>query len=744
MIRMDKGILYVQGKPQFLLSADYPYYRDSVEHWSDRLDRLKKSHVNVISFYVPWRHHHVGNSVDFEGTLSPNKNVKLFIKLCQEKGFFVLLKPGPFIHAETDFGGLPDFVSPEFDSSIDPMLNGKREQRKWHKVLPSPIDPQYNKWIREWFELVDRELIQPYQYPAGPIIALQILNEGVYSDAQHEVTAYDYSVSSIKLFQQFIIEKYEKITTYNRLHGSTHSEFNEIIPPSEMKSISKITELLHYKDWADYQSYYMSHLYSQWGSYIQTKLPFILNLNPPHDREQGYDDWLNRLEIEKFKNQHYGFTNWIGVVSHDSSAFNRYLLLTKRGRGPNLEENWGFSKLYDNRYQYTAIPFFQTIMAVAGGATGFNIYTGVGTDQWDDNIDTLQQKPYPDCPPITERGELTGKYFSLKLLNRFFASFGGELMESASFSPITWGIYNGYSQLGCWGMESEIEALGKKPVHAGSSGFNQFQTIARQHNIDYLMVNIAEPDITADQHPILVLAGGFFMDGKTQLNLVQYVKNGGVLVLTHDVPIWDEYFEPCTYLREELFDGAEPADGEYACGEGKVIYAAHNLFASKETGSNFAEILDKLVPAHLRIHSDAQVWVHSHPHKDVQFVFALGMDEQEKTYEVQYANTRIQMRLPKKSSCIIRMEQGLITAGVVKGIHEFERSEEAPYITNGKQTLKAEQACDLFFHLDGGKPKFEVAIPSPFDESIITWTDEKGRKSSHFVVPNRLFLNLKV
>jgi beta-galactosidase len=510
-----------------------------------------------------------------------------------------------------------------------------------------------------------------------------------------------------------------------------------------MKSISKIAELLHYKDWADYQSYYMSHLYSQWGSYIQTKLPFILNLNPPHDREQGYDDWLNRLEIEKFKNQHYGFTNWIGVVSHDSSAFNRYLLLTKRGRGPNLEENWGFSKLYDNRYQYTAIPFFQTIMAVAGGATGFNIYTGVGTDQWDDNIDTLQQKPYPDCSPITERGELTDKYFSLKLLNRFFESFGGELMESASISPITWGIYNGYSQLGCWGMESEIEALGKKPVHAGSNGFNHFQDIARQHNIDYLMVNIAEQEIIAAQHPMLVLVGGFFMNEKTQHNLIKYVKNGGILVLTHDVPLWDEYFEPCTCLLEELFDGGEPADGEYAYGDGKVLYAANNLFATKETGSNFAEILDKFVSAHLRIRSDAQVWVHSHPHKDVQFVFALGMDEREKTYEVQYANTRIQMRLPKKSSCIIRMEQGLITAGVVKGIHEFERSEEAPYITNGKQTLKAEQACDLFFDFAGGKPKFEVAIPSPYDESIITWTDEKGRKTSHFVVPNRLFLSLK-
>jgi beta-galactosidase len=744
MIQMDNGILYLLGKPHFLLSSDYPYYRDSVEHWSDRLDRLKKCHFNVISFYVPWRHHHVGNTIDFDGALSPNKNVKLFIQLCHEKGFFVFLKPGPFIHAETDFGGLPDFVSPESDSSIDPMLNGRGEKRKWHKVLPSPTDPQYNEWIRQWFELVDQELIQPNQYPKGPIIALQILNEGVYSDAQHEVTEYDYSLTSIEQYQQYLYAKYSDMTTYNKLHGSQLVGFNQVFPPSELKSISTINQILIYKDWAEYQSYYMAQLYSRWGSYIQTKLPYILNLNPPHDREQGYDDWLNRLEIEKFENQHYGFTNWIGVVSHDSSAFNRYLLLTKRSRGPNLEENWGFSKLYDNRYQYTAIPFFQTIMAVAGGATGYNIYTGIRTDQWDDNIDTIQQKPYPDCSPVTEHGELTDKYFSLKLLNRFFQEFGGELMECVSVAPVSWAIYNCYSQLGCWGMEDQFEDLGKKSIHAGSSGLNHFQNITRQYNMDYSMVNIAGNEIPVKKHPILIMVGGFFMDENAQSNLVAYVKNGGLLILTHDVPLLNECFETCEFLVKELFGGTEPTDGEYAYGEGKAIYRSKNIFKTKESSNLLIPILYKHLPANQQIYSDAQVWVHKHPQKDVQYIFILGLEEQEKTYEVKYLMTSIQVRLPKKSSCIIRMEHGLISAGVVKGIHEFEQSAEAPYITNGNQVLKAEHACDLFFHFNSEKPKFEVAIPSPYDESIIAWTDEKGRKTSHFVVPNRLSLHLKV
>jgi beta-galactosidase len=715
---MKDGIFHLDGKKTFFLSADYPYYRDSVDNWADRIEQLKSAHIQVISFYVPWRHHAVNGGIDFDGSTIANRNVKRFIEICAEKEMYVLLKPGPFIHAETDYGGLPDFVNPDNDSEIDPMLSGKGVKRAWQQTLPAPNDSKFNRLIKDWFEQVNEQLIKPNTYPHGPIISLQILNEGVYSDAQHPVTEYDYSSTSIEVFRSFLAEKYNNIKNYNHLHHTSVTSFTEIVPVSELGEITHEADLLRYLDWAEYQSYYMEKLYTDWGGYIETDLPYILNLNPPHDREQGYDDWFNRLEIEKFTNQSYGYTNWIGVVSHDESAFNRYLLLTKRGRGPNLEENWGFSKLYDYRYKYTAIPFFQTVMAVAGGASGYNIYTGVSTDQWDDGIDSMQEKPYPDCSPITETGELTPKYYSLKLLNRFLHEFGSDLMECQAYSPLTWGIYNRYAQIGCWGMEAKIANLGRKPIHLGQGGFDRFQAISRKYNIDYKLLNLASGVPSIADYPIITLTGGFFMEAEVQENLVSYVKEGGKLVLTHDVPVLDENMLPCSVLIDGLFEGKFPADGSYEVGDGVVVYRDNNLFYEHSDPEDVIGIFRKLDPNLTILSSGAQVWVHRHPVKDVAYYFVLGLDEQEKTYTVSDSKYKIEINLPKKSSAIIRVANGKLSAGIVKGIHEFEQSYVAPTIRSGQETVSASEPCDLFFQLSEGKMDYEVATEQDAESKI--------------------------
>ena len=51
------GVFYIDKKPMVFLSADYPYYRDSVDNWPSRIASLKAMGCNVITFYVPWRHH---------------------------------------------------------------------------------------------------------------------------------------------------------------------------------------------------------------------------------------------------------------------------------------------------------------------------------------------------------------------------------------------------------------------------------------------------------------------------------------------------------------------------------------------------------------------------------------------------------------------------------------------------------------------------------------------------------------
>ena len=51
------GILIIDDKKSFLLSADYPYYRDSRRNWDLRLKKIRDMGVDTVTCYIPWRHH---------------------------------------------------------------------------------------------------------------------------------------------------------------------------------------------------------------------------------------------------------------------------------------------------------------------------------------------------------------------------------------------------------------------------------------------------------------------------------------------------------------------------------------------------------------------------------------------------------------------------------------------------------------------------------------------------------------
>ncbi|MCA1814134.1 MAG: beta-galactosidase, partial [Halobacteriales archaeon] len=196
-----RGVLHIDGAPRFLWSADYPYYRDEPSHWADRLAKLREAGIQVVTCYVPWRHHAPqdplrGGIVDFDGSTQGNRDVKGFLRLAHEHGLLAMVKPGPFVHAELRYGGLPDYVDPDLNPRIEPEMTGtgalfrwivSRDQAAANHSLPAPLDPAFVEYVRGWLQAVTREVIAPNTWPRGPIVALQLLNEGIYCDASNGI-----------------------------------------------------------------------------------------------------------------------------------------------------------------------------------------------------------------------------------------------------------------------------------------------------------------------------------------------------------------------------------------------------------------------------------------------------------------------------------------------------------------------------------------------------------------------------
>lgn len=677
-LNIHQGIVMSSaGAPRIFISADYPYYRDDPSNWRQRLEQIKKMNVDVVTAYIPWRHHQPGPHVvpDFSGTTQPNRNVLGFFELCHELNLAVVAKPGPFIHAETNYGGLPNWVCPLNDPRIEIFCDADGNACLWSGgeldesgnrpagwPLPAPFSPEFARQCQAWLAAVGREVIAPLTSPQGPIVAVQIANEGVYSNGQHAPWAYDYSPSALALYAEFLQAEYHTLQACNARRNTAFTNWQDIPAPRAWKTPQTPAENQTYIDWGKFQAWYMGKLYQTWSAPLQTSLPILINQNPPLDAPYALDAWLTRTEPEAWDSVLYGFTNWVGDVSARPSAFDRYLLAAKRFPGVNMEENWGFAELYDPAYIDAATSFYQTLLILNGGATGYNIYTGVGTGFKDANIELIHKAPYPDAAPITHQGEFTPKAATAQWMSDFFDANGSDFLGCKPVQPVAFGVCLAQARLGAWMTRAGLPA-------AHGALLENFQREMRAHGVDYGILTLEHAsleDMLAFPH--LVIAGGAFMPAAAQEKLAAYAQSGGHLTVLGEIPALDEHFAPCQSLlgwvkSRSLADSGLAAEGPHTP------------------------------------HGAVDVWVRSHPQKDVHFVTILiaanGAPGAKLTLTLGQKTHTVRLDAARSGGAIFKVEHGRLTDCLIKGHNGFLGCSVIPALDFDSQSVGADQPGDF-------------------------------------------------
>ena len=106
----SKGYFVKNGKPVFVVSGEIHYFRLDPKLWEKHLKLLKDSGANTTSTYIPWDwHEYEENKFDFTGLTNPARNLIKYIKLCKKVGLDLIVKPGPYILAEYEGQGLPQW-----------------------------------------------------------------------------------------------------------------------------------------------------------------------------------------------------------------------------------------------------------------------------------------------------------------------------------------------------------------------------------------------------------------------------------------------------------------------------------------------------------------------------------------------------------------------------------------------------------------------------------------------------------
>merc|ERR1712100_1008728 len=93
------------GLPFNLRSGSLHYFRVPQTYWRDRIQRMKALGLNSVTMYVAWNYHE-----EVEGQFNGIDEVASFLDVIQQEGMLAILRPGPYICGEWEFGGLPAYL----------------------------------------------------------------------------------------------------------------------------------------------------------------------------------------------------------------------------------------------------------------------------------------------------------------------------------------------------------------------------------------------------------------------------------------------------------------------------------------------------------------------------------------------------------------------------------------------------------------------------------------------------------
>jgi beta-galactosidase len=144
------------GKPYQVVSGAMHYSRIPREYWLDRFQKARAMGLNTVETYVFWNLHEPRPGVfDFSGNL----DVARYVRLAQQQGLKVIVRPGPYVCSEWDLGGLPAWLW------RDPRIKIRTKDRKFLEAAD------------QYLMRVAGELAPLQASRGGPIIMVQIENE---------------------------------------------------------------------------------------------------------------------------------------------------------------------------------------------------------------------------------------------------------------------------------------------------------------------------------------------------------------------------------------------------------------------------------------------------------------------------------------------------------------------------------------------------------------------------------------
>ena len=559
----SKGYFLKNGKPYFVISGEIHYFRLDPKLWEKHLKLLKDSGANTTSTYIPWDwHEYEENKFDFTGETNPARNLIKYIKLCKKVGLNLIVKPGPYILAEYEGQGLPQWLLNKASKNAHALdENGNVISPD----LMSYMSDEYLHYSFLWYNEIMPIISEHQESNGGPITMMQVCNEvGVFQWLSGKI---DYNEKVLKLYYEFLVDKYKSIEKLNSTYGTKYNSFEKLSAP-----VGKI------ENKQDYCAYYDFHLFYRhfYAMYLDTLIKKIKSFNINVQLTHNIPGWIygNAAELPMLISTYeeimrtrediiFGLDHIPEFVSfrnaHSDLACNK-ILEAMQPYGPvwaaefqcGTREHHVKSDTNDLETFYFA--------SLAHGLNSFNYY------MFSQGINPAGKgffgKTFYYQTAATAKAVKSSLYDIIKKVNGFINKEKENLLQSKTKSDICVGLYKPYfyTELTTSQMlkdkRLDVEKLGLQfdpRFMREEIFFNGLLRGLQTLNFSYDIQDLENTSIESLlKYKQLWITTTEFMDADTQSLLVKYVKMGGHLIIYPVIPTMDLYLNKCTNLKEEL------------------------------------------------------------------------------------------------------------------------------------------------------------------------------------------------
>lgn len=576
-VTLNSEGLVIKGQTVPVYSGSVHYWRLERELWPLILDQVRALGFGMIETYVPWSVHETSPGIYDWGQNDPKKDVEAFMQLCEERGIWLQVRPGPLINAElTDFG-FPEWVllnpAVQARTSVDSLhLDAAWGLHPPHQFpVPSYASEVFYEAVGGWLDAVC-PFIKRHLAPAGCIVAVQSDNETCYM-FNDKAYATDYSPASLSLYRSFLQKRYVSITALNKLYGTQYEDFGAVEPPRDCE-VEDRQQVAWHLDWIAYKEFQIRWAVARISRMLKQR--GIEGVPIFHDVAYQYRTPLDLARMEAEPD-----IDWVGLNLYANKenyrgAIQKMRFLAGTTRLPFVPE---FGCGIWSHFPVTPTPEeqeFITLSAYMHGLKAINFYMIVERERWQGS-------------PITRHGTLRPEYADFYIrLSSFLQHYHFEQFQRQPQALVLinydLGRYSAmastlhYSHVDLYGLP---KALSEVELNLGLRWNVEVEADHRRQDnwlgnviknletgqIDYdLSDSHISPEKLA-QYPLVCLQTVDFMDSADQQRLLKYVEAGGTLLLGPGMPYLDPALTPCTVLGDFL---EEP--GEIRVGKGRLIW----------------------------------------------------------------------------------------------------------------------------------------------------------------------------